>query len=270
MSTLRKIIDSVDASNEKAAEVRENLKILMELAESKAKIFEDEIKLDLKTGKTTDDLTVPITKVVKTSCHYRATTSGKASDVFGEVSAAIKDMISDSSAGGIVSGVAKVATSALNTIMGVGEGSEQTVKLYAVVTDYPAIVRFDFAFWCRKISAKSIKEYCENTLACVAYKSAVDVTKLAFNDFLALYGPILNAGFGSDPSKMKAMIQQAREVYKMYSVPTNSDIIDAVRPDPAINFSGLNEAASLLIVQNNVKPRGIRVSPPQRAKDGLF
>lgn len=34
-------------------------------------------------------------------------------------------------------------------------------------------------------------EKMENTLACVAVKSAVDISKLAFNDFLALYGPIL-------------------------------------------------------------------------------
>lgn len=217
MSTLRKVIASVDNSDAKAAEIRENLKILMELAESKAQIFEDEIKLDLKTGKTTDDLTVPITKVVKTSIQYRATSSGKASDVLGEVSSSINDMISDHSAGGIVTGISKIATTALNTIMGIGEGEEQVVKLYSVVADYPAIVRFDFAFWSRKIAAESMKKYCETALACVAYKSAVDITKLAFNDFLALYGPILNEGFGSDPSKMKEMIIQSKEIYKMYT-----------------------------------------------------
>lgn len=264
MSTLRKIIDSIDGTDEKAAEIRDNLKVLTELAESKATIFEDEIQLNLKTGKTTDDLTVPITKVIKKSCHYRATTSSKTSDVLQEVTIAIQDMISDSSASGIVSGVAKIATSALNTIMGVGEGEEQTVKLYSVVTDYPAIVRFDFAFWCRKISAKSLKEYCENTLACVAYKSAVDVTKLAFNDFLALYGPVLNEGLGSDPAKMKEMIQQAKEVYKMYT-----------GEDSAINQLNLSDNHSWLqnclsIVGNNTKQNGIIVSPAQRATVGNF
>ena len=46
MSALRDIITSVDNTDAKAAEIRENLKILMELAQSKAQIFEDEIKLD--------------------------------------------------------------------------------------------------------------------------------------------------------------------------------------------------------------------------------
>lgn len=265
MSALRKVIDSLDNTDAKAAEIRDNLKTLMELAESKAKIFEDEIQLDLKTGKTTDDLTVPITKVVKKNIQYRATSSDKQSDVLGEVSTAIEDMISDSSASGIVKGVAKIANSALSTIMGVGEGEEQVVKLYSVVTDYPAIVRFDFAFWSRKIVAKSMKQYCETVLACVAYKSAVDVKKLEFNDFLALYGPVLNAGFGSDQSRMMEMIKQAKEVYNMYT--DNSSV--------ALNAGGSsvrtgNMQKHMQFVQNHVNPRGILLSPVQRAKKGDF
>ena len=258
MSTLRKIIESVDNSDSKAAEIRENLKILMELAESKAQIFEDEIKLDLKSGKTVDDLTVPITKFVKTNIQYRATTSQKASDILNEVSTSINDMISNHSATGIVTGISKIATSALNTIMGVGEGEEQTVKLYAVVADYPAIVRFDFAFWSRKIAAKSLKQYCETALACVAYKSAVDITKLEFNDFLALYGPILNEGFGNDPAKMKEMIQQSREIYHMYT-----DKMSAVDKLPALNDD-------FDLTNLNTKPRKVLFGSIEKATVGNF
>ncbi|WP_416861321.1 hypothetical protein [Helicobacter ganmani] len=39
-------------------------------------------------------------------------------------------------------------------------------------------------------------EKIENSLACVAVKSAVDISKLAFNDFLSLYGQILKKAFG--------------------------------------------------------------------------
>ena len=212
-----------------AAEIKENLHILLSLAESKAKIFEDEIILDLKTGKTVDDLTVPITKVVKKTIQYRGMTSVDNGNVFNEVSKSITEMISDQSANGIVAGVAKIATSALNAVMGVGEGYEQVVKRYSVVTDYPSIVRFDFAFWARGIQAKSLRSKCETAFACVAYKSAVDVNKLNFNDFLTLYGEVLNEGFGSDKDKMKEMIIAAREIYNMYNVNTplklaNSDL----------------------------------------------
>lgn len=274
MSALRNVIKSVDNTDAKAAEIRENLKILMELAESKAQIFEDEIKLDLKTGKTTDDLTVPITKVVKTSIQYRATSSEKTSDILGEVSSSINDMISDHSASGIVAGISKIASTALNTIMGVGEGEEQVVKLYSVVADYPAIVRFDFAFWSRKIAAESMKKYCETALACVAYKSAVDITKLAFNDFLALYGPILNEGFGSDPSKMKEMILQSKEIYNMYTdgpkatFSTGSSIQSHSSKMRSLHKSG--PGSSFDPAQLNSKKPAMIFSTIQRATVGNF
>lgn len=257
MSVIRDLIKQVDNTDQKAAEIRENLKTLISLAEAKATIFEEQIQLDLKTGKTTDNLKVPITLTVTSQVQYRATSSDKTSDVFGELSSAIQDMISDSSASGIVKGVAKIAGSALNTIMGVGEGFEQTVKLYSVVTDYPAIVRFDFAFWARKIEAESMRKYCETALACVAYKSAVDVTKLAFNDFLSLYGPILNEGFGSDPAQMKEMIKQAKEVYSMYQ--TDSLAVPQIATEN-----------DLALVRSCKKPRSVVFSPAVKATTGNF
>lgn len=247
MSMIRDVINSMDNSDQKLAEIRETLQILTSLAASQAQIFREEIELDLRTGKTTDNLTIPITKIASKQEQYRATSSEKTSDVLGELSTAIQGMISDPSASGIVAGVSDIASSALNTIMGVAEGEEQTVKLYFVVADYPAIVRFDFAFWARRIQAESIKKYCETALSCVAYKSAVDVTKLSFNDFLTLYGPILNKGFGSDPTKMEQMIEKAKKIYSMY---TNS-------PLPST-------AEALALVQRSTEPRGIVLSAPIR------
>lgn len=49
-----------------------------------------------------------------------------------------------------------------------------------------------------------IMEKIENSLACVAVKSAVDISKLAFNDFLSLYGQILKKAFGDDEQEIKA------------------------------------------------------------------
>lgn len=261
MSTIRNAIQKADNTPDVTAETKENLKIIMDLAESKAKIFEDQIVIDLKTGKTTDDLTVPITKVVQKSLDFRAVTS-KSSSVIGELEKAITGMIDDHSTGGIVKGIASICNTALTTIMGVGAGEEQTVHLYSVVADYPAIVRFDFAFWGRKIAAKALSTYCETALACVAYKSAVDVSKLAFNDFLALYGPVLNAGLGGDKSKVKEMLNQAKEIYALYSEgpAKTSAIVDADFP----------EEMMLNSVEQFCKPRGIVYSDVSKATVGDF
>ncbi len=264
MSTIRDAIKKADNTPDVSAETKENLKIIMDLAESKAKIFEDQIVMDLKNGKTTDDLTVPITKVSRRVVDFRAVTS-KSSSVIDELQKAITGMVDDHSASGIVKGVASICNTALTTIMGVGAGEEQTVNLYSVVADYPAIVRFDFAFWGRKIAAKSLTTYCETALACVAYKSAVDVSKLAFNDFLSLYGPVLNAGFGSDRTKMKEMLKQAREIYALY--------LDDPTKAVAMAFgNGLADPSEEMLshVEKLCVPQGVVYSPAIKATVGDF
>lgn len=218
MGVVRDIVKKADNTTAVAEEIKENLNVLMSLAETRANLFREEIEKDLITGKTIDDLTVPITKVVARQIQYRAITADGTSKVLDEMKESIGGMISSGgSAQSIVNGIASIATSALDTILGCGEGEEQVVKTYLVVADYPAIVRFDFAFWVRTVRASSIRAHMEQVLSCVAYKSAVDVSKLEFNDFLTLYGPVLRGAFGDDYSSIKKMITEAQEIYELFT-----------------------------------------------------
>lgn len=175
----------------------------------------------------------------------------------------IGNMVSDHSAKGIISGMAGIATQALNTILGAGYGMEQETSLYMVTPDYPAIVRYDFACWARTIEAKAIRDRCQAALACVIYKSAVDVSKLSFNDFLAVYSPVLNAAFGDDPSKLKEMVKEAREIYDQFKQDNHGG-----KEHEDVEPFDLDSA--LKIVADHVKPRGIILSNPVKATVGDF
>ena len=56
MATIRKAIESLDPSKEQEALIKEQLETLAQLAESKAQVAEDQIVINLKDGKVTDDL----------------------------------------------------------------------------------------------------------------------------------------------------------------------------------------------------------------------
>lgn len=228
MSRMRDIVNKADASKEVKEEIKENLKTLFELSQLKAEAFKKDIELNLKTGKTTDDLRVPITLIVQTQEEYRAMTADTQGGVMEHVKDAITGMVSDHSTTGIITGITSMLSSVFDALMGIGMGEEITRHTYTVVTDYPAIVRYDFSFWSKQISAEAIRKHCETAFACVGYKSAVDVSKLKFNDFLAVYGPILQAGFKSDRDQVKKMIQQAMEVYKMYTEQDTASIDEAM------------------------------------------
>lgn len=64
MAIARDFIKSIDSSDNIADEIKEALTLLIDMAQSKSDLFEQEIETDLKTGKTLDNLTVPITKVL--------------------------------------------------------------------------------------------------------------------------------------------------------------------------------------------------------------
>lgn len=267
MGKLRDIINSADNSKEIADDVRENLHILMSLADSKLKQFQDEIVMDLKNGKTTDDLTVPITKSVGTYSEARAVTADSTTDVLGEVANVIDSMVSDHSAKGVIGGIAGIAHHALDTIMGTGEGTEQETRLYMVTPDYPAIVRYDFAFWARNIKAESIRKHCETALACVMYKSSVDVTKLTFNDFLTLYAPVLNAAFGDDQAELEHMITKAEDTYNRFL--RASQPVKLMR-DAQTDQSGIDMDQAKNIVACHAEPRGIVMSKSMKPQIGNF
>lgn len=216
MAKLRQIIQGVDPSTEKEEIVKEALSILISLAEEKVKGFIEEIKTDLLDGKLQgNSLKVPITRVIGQYEEYRAFV-GENTDkdtVFKNIVEGFGNMFSGNS--NIVTGISNILDSAFKAIMGTAAGEESTKKIYFVVSEYPAIVRYDFALWNRTISSKGIQSHMKNALCVAAVKSSVDLTKLQFNDFLSLYSPILRDAFGDDKKAILNMINESKNIYNL-------------------------------------------------------
>ncbi|MDE6750255.1 MAG: hypothetical protein K2K21_14520 [Lachnospiraceae bacterium] len=214
MGKLREMIRGVDQSNETEKEIGEQLKILTSLGESKVTIFRGEIEASLKDGKTTDDLKVPITKVLGSYEEYRAYTKRSQEDLARDVISSFKTMFNGGSQ--IADGIGSLVSKSLSVLLGAGSGEEMMKKEYFILVEYPAIIRYDVALWTRNITVKSLQERAENVIACVAYKSAVDVTKLDFNTFLGCYANVLQESFGTDRDNIQKMIRESAEVYGMF------------------------------------------------------
>ena len=59
-----KLSDAKNKVKEEQKDVQEQLDILISLAKSQTEIFQHRIEASLKDGKISDDLTIPITKVL--------------------------------------------------------------------------------------------------------------------------------------------------------------------------------------------------------------
>ena len=261
MGALRDVVKNLDSSSQVSQEIKEALAMLVELAQEKANTAEGNIKLDLQTGKTTDDLTVPITKVMQSKNEYRAMTS-TSSDIIGDISDSIGTIFTGDK--NILKGIFGIAETALKAIAGAGEGQENQTRFYSVVTEYPAIVRFDFYFWGRNTKCESIMKQIQTAFACVGYKSAVDVSKLDYNTFLALYAPILKKAFGDNEEKLKDMIKESKEVYDMFKVNAAPVNIDASRIANAImddSVKGVIPSDKRINVPNLITPKLEKITP---------
>ena len=60
----------------------------------------------------------------------------------------------------------------------------------------------------------------EKSLACVAYKSVIDPTKINFNDFVYVYTPLLDA-MPDDGKTTQDHIKEAKEIYTLLDGGTN-------------------------------------------------
>lgn len=102
MNVLHNLINTIENTQNISDELRENLDMLMYFTDSKIHQLSDKISFDLKNGKTTNNLTVPVCKVFQTYSESYAIVKIETTDIMktitdvisGLVASPNKDMIS--------------------------------------------------------------------------------------------------------------------------------------------------------------------------------
>ncbi|MFE1424751.1 hypothetical protein ACFW6C_04165 [Streptomyces fungicidicus] len=214
MSMLRDAVKAADASGEISDDVKENLTLLMELAESKCHEWLASIEKDLASGKMGDDLYIPITRVVRRKTESRSTVAHDVSNIASTTAQKLSALFGGETP--ILTTIGGLVEDAFREIMGAGVGKEQDVEVYSVIAEDQAIVRYDFAFWGRNIKTQSLLAYMETVSSCVVVRSAVDCKKLEFNEFLSVYGPVLSKAY-PDVSQRKDKLKEAQDIYEKLS-----------------------------------------------------
>lgn len=235
MGVLSDVIKKIDTSGEQKQEITETLDLLVELTKARAEQYKHTIEDNLNRarifgkGQSTDSLLFPISSVKDARVEYRCVTQNRPSDIIEKIAESISGMIEDNSTGSIIKGIAKILNSALEPLLGLSAGKEQYLATTSTFIEGSGIavniVRFDCIIWGRSVSSKSIKEQLDTTLACVAYKSVVNVKQLSFDDFRDVYAPIIDASGTTDIAKA---LKEARAIYDMLDggseLPARSEI----------------------------------------------
>jgi len=209
MAVFQKIISEFDGSNDLAQAEREALNALSSLAESKRELFASEINLLILDAGTGTNKTVPISKVLKSDGLSRAYTSHSAKDIADTVKEAIGGFI-EGGAGNILDGIFSLLSKTLEIFLGSTTGEEGTKKMYWTYATEYAVYRVDVMAWSRSISATSLKTKIEKSTAYSYVISNVDIDKISWGDFIAIYALQLD----NTPNTTKEQRDQAKALMK--------------------------------------------------------
>lgn len=222
MGVLTDVVKSIDTSGEQKKDIKETLDLLVELTQAKTTEIKNSLEDNLINGRilgkseSAKSLFYPISSVKDSKVEYRCLTKDKPTDLISEIGKSIASMIDNKSADNIVKGISTIINESLRPLLGLNAGTEQYASSTSTFIEGTgvavSIVRFDTIVWGRSIIAESIKKKIDTTLCCVAYKSVVDVAKISFDDFRAVYAPILEASSIKDPIEA---IKKAKEIFEL-------------------------------------------------------
>lgn len=220
MGFINKVIDGLDTSKENYGKIKESLDLLVGFAEEKAVKFQNEVEDLLKIGRVESNtsLYLPITHVKKVIVQYRCTSPSGTSNIMKEITDAVTSLFEKGIAPIIINGISNILTEIDNDLTGIAKGTEKSYSAYAVGVDGNlaalSVMRTDFIIWSRKLVSKALQEEMGSVFSCVAYKSAVDVSKMQFDDFLSAYMKVLQASGTTDIHQIVKEIEDAKGIFK--------------------------------------------------------
>jgi hypothetical protein len=211
MSFLRDAINQLDPAPDKKKELTFALNLLSELCAQKVETFDRAITEDLRTAGSGENRTIPVTEILARHTEYRAYVKDDVGKIAKEVGDAVKKFVQGGS-DKIIDGVGSLVTTALEAILGAGEGMQAEMKSYYIVVQDYAIARYDIRAWTRHIEAAGITSKIETAMAIVSFKSSADVTKISFNTFLLSYAAQLSL-MGFTPQEQQEYMDYAEKIY---------------------------------------------------------
>lgn len=213
MSKISEKVKSLDVKNQMEAVLKEQLDTLVSLTNHMTEQAENSIRESLRQGAATGGYEVPVTYVIQHTSEERAIASETRSDIIKKLGEGISHFFNPGKQE-ILNGVVSIVSDTIDALLGAGEGMEASQRVYLVAEEYPSLVRMDFQLWVRNTRAVGLSTLCKSALSVVGFKSAVDVKKLDFATFSAIYSPLLAKAYGSDIKGLEEALAKAEELYK--------------------------------------------------------
>jgi DNA mismatch repair ATPase MutL len=214
MGAIRSVINSFDGSEELAQTQKELITTLANLAETKAQLFETQVRQNLLEAGTKGNQTIPISTIITSTTETHAYTQESAKLIPDAVQSSLTNFVPGGNQD-IVKGVGGLISTAVTAFFGEASAGNNTLEKYYIIAEGLSIVRVDLHAWSMDIAAESIKSKLEKVSAFVAVKSAVDVSKVDYNTFLNVYQEQLTTA-GIESKVLAEALDEAHKIYQRF------------------------------------------------------
>jgi len=214
MAFIKDIINQFDDSSELAQTQRELIQTLGSMAKAKAEIFRAEIQDSIINAGGSGNLTIPVEAIIRTSIQTRAFASEDTQQITQAVTSIIKSFVKGGDES-VIEGVSGLIGILLDTFLGKASAETGETHEYYVLTRSLSIVRLDIKAWYQNVSAQSIRQKMERVCCFVGVLSAIDLSRLGFSSFLAIYENQLGET-DMTPDEIKQALKLARDIYDDY------------------------------------------------------
>ncbi|MEQ9862644.1 hypothetical protein OI450_07065 [Pectobacterium cacticida] len=197
----------IDKSGQLSDETKEALSFLSELANKQLTLYKLTITDELKNAEQSK--TLPITAIINRDGQTRSYLKKEADNINKVVDEAAGMFIDEQS---IATGIGNIIKLLVSSFLGSSEGEEVYREKYLCYTDGISLLRFDFLAWKRNVKTQSLLTHTESVSAYYYTISVVDVTKVDFQTFAALYKDVLKSAGDS----AEEIIKSLDDLHKIY------------------------------------------------------
>lgn len=226
MAAISDIVKKFTGEDELAKTQQALIESMAEMGQAKAEIFKLEIQRAILDAGQGSNKTIPVEAIVDQKAIVRAFADESADQITAEVRAIAGSFIKGGS-GGVLDGISGILGSLITVFLGKSSASSGLMEEYYVMTAGLSIIRVDVRAWYLNVSVEQVYKVMRRVCVFVATKSTVDLSRIRFNTFLSLYGDQLAEG-KLTPEQIRAALDEARELYRIYQEMSQSDASDTV------------------------------------------
>ncbi|HEY2527072.1 MAG TPA: hypothetical protein VGJ20_03835 [Xanthobacteraceae bacterium] len=212
MGAIADAINAFDKSKAEQEDIKAQLDILTELANTKLDLAKERIERELLTAGSEMTKTIPVSTVREKTSETHAYASSSANKITDTIKESVTSFIKGG-ADNIVNGICDLLSKGITAFLGAGEGSDDTYERMFIANEGElSLVRFDLWCWKRQALGKGIKEKLQCVSAFAGVRSIINFEKLDFPTFVNLYQQqLVNSGLPKND--MMAALKRAREIY---------------------------------------------------------